>query len=87
MRCNGYLYGRLVFRQIDHACGVNDMDGSCEIRSDSMVLFFFFPLSPRFFFPPSLPLFSLRRCCVAFLMIVLSKVEMVVGLNGKWGFE
>lgn len=40
MRCNGYLYGRLVFRQIDHACGVNDMDGSCEIRSDSMVLFF-----------------------------------------------
>lgn len=65
MRCNGYLYGRLVFRQIDHACGVNDMDGSCEIRSDSMVLFFFFPLSPRFFFP-SLPpsLFSsamLRR--------------------------
>lgn len=49
--------------------------------------FFFFPLSPRFFFPPSLPLFSLRRCCVAFLMIVLSKVEMVVGLNGKWGFE
>lgn len=46
--------------------------------------FFFFSLSfsLRFF-----PLFSLRRCCVAFLMIVLSKVEMVVGLNGKWGFE
>lgn len=64
MRCNRYLYGRLVFRQIDHACGVNDMDGSCEIRSDSMVLFFFFS-SLRFFFP-SLPpsLFSsamLRR--------------------------
>lgn len=87
MRCNGYLYGRLVFRQIDHACGVNDMDGSCEIRSDSMVLFFFFLSLLDFFFPPSLPLFSLRRCCVAFLMIVLSKVEMVVGLNGKWGFE
>lgn len=82
MRCNGYLYGRLVFRQIDHACGVNDMDGSCEIRSDSMVLFFL-SLSLFDFFP----LFSLRRCCVAFLMIVLSKVEMVVGLNGKWGFE
>lgn len=83
MRCNGYLYGRLVFRQIDHACSVNDMDGSCEIRSDSMVLFFF---SLRFFFFFSPP-FSLRRCRVAFLMIVLSKVEMVVGLNGKWGFE
>lgn len=52
MRCNGYLYGRLVFRQIDHACGVNDMDGSCEIRSDSMVLFFLsFSLSLRFFSP------------------------------------
>lgn len=50
MRCNGYLYGRLVFRQIDHACGVNDMDGSCEIRSDSMVLFFL-SLSLRFFSP------------------------------------
>lgn len=48
MRCNGYLYGRLVFRQIDHACGVNDMDGSCEIRS--MVLFFFLSLSSIFFF-------------------------------------
>lgn len=55
MRCNGYLYGRLVFRQIDHACGVNDMDGSCEIRSDSMVLFFFFlSLLDFFFLPPSL---------------------------------
>lgn len=56
MRCNGYLYGRLVFRQIDHACGVNDMDGSCEIRSDSMVLFFFSSLSSIFFssLPPSL---------------------------------
>lgn len=56
MRCNGYLYGRLVFRQIDHACGVNDMDGSCEIRSDSMVLFFFFFLSllDFFFLPLSL---------------------------------
>lgn len=82
MRCNGYLYGRLVFRQIDHACGVNDMDGSCEIRS--MVLFFL-SLSLRFFFF-FYPFFSMR-CCVAFLMIVLSKVEMVVGLNGKWGFE
>ena len=81
MRCNGYLYGRLVFRQIDHACGVNDMDGSCEIRSDSMVLFFFFSSLSSIFFS------SLSRCCVAFLMIVLSKVEMVVGLNGKWGFE
>lgn len=50
MRCNGYLYGRLVFRQIDHACGVNDMDGSCEIRSDSMVLFFL-SLSLFDFFP------------------------------------
>ena len=50
MRCNGYLYGRLVFRQIDHACGVNDMDGSCEIRSDSMVLFFFFFLFLLVFF-------------------------------------
>lgn len=60
MRCNGYLYGRLVFRQIDHACGVNDMDGSCEIRS--MVLFFFsLSLFDFFFF---LPLFldaMLRR--------------------------
>lgn len=62
MRCNGYLYGRLVFRQIDHACGVNDMDGSCEIRSDPMVLFFFFFLFDFFFF--FFP-FSLRRCRVA----------------------
>lgn len=65
MRCNGYLYGRLVFRQIDHACGVNDMDGSCEIRSDSMVLFFFFSsLSSIFFSSLSPSLFSsamLRR--------------------------
>lgn len=64
MRCNGYLYGRLVFRQIDHACGVNDMDGSCEIRSDSMVLFFFSSLSSIFFSSLSPSLFSsamLRR--------------------------
>lgn len=46
--------------------------------------FFFFFSSIFFFF---LPPFSLRRCRIAFLMIVLSKVEMVVGLNGKWGFE